>query len=51
MKRNHFTIEVCTCGYSTYSKKWMQKHLRNKHNENGVFSFSQEIKGNEKLEA
>jgi len=33
----HSSIEVCPCGYSTYSKKWMKKHMIKKHNDNGIF--------------
>lgn len=37
---NHSSIEVCTCGYSTYSAKWMRKHMLKEHNDNGVFKLS-----------
>lgn len=37
---NHFSIHTCTCGYSTYSPKWLKKHMIKEHNDNGVFSFA-----------
>lgn len=44
---NHFSLDICMCGYSTYSHKWMKKHMSKKHDENGVFSFAK-ITGNNK---
>ena len=44
---NHSNIELCTCGYYTYSKKWMRKHLLKEHNDNVLFryaTFEHEIK-------
>jgi len=38
---NHFAIHTCTCGYSTWSAKWMEKHMKYVHDENGVFSFEE----------
>jgi len=35
----HNSIELCTCGYSTYSKKWMRKHLLKEHNDNQLFKY------------
>jgi len=36
---NHNSIELCTCGYSTYSKKWMKTHLLKEHNDNKLFNY------------
>lgn len=36
---NHPSLEICTCGYSTYSKKWMKKHLVKEHNESTLFNY------------
>lgn len=36
---SHSTIHTCFCGYSTWSQKWMKKHMENVHKENGIWAF------------